>query len=58
MERSAMISHNSSRAIGFNKSMSPSSPYGSAPQGSQRITLNILSKCQVSSPYGLGVKVF
>ena len=40
MERLAIISNNSFRAIGFNKRRSPSSPYGPAPQGSQLITLN------------------
>ena len=39
MERLAIISHNSFRAIGLHKSRSPSSPYGPAPQGSQLITL-------------------
>ena len=39
MERLAIISHNSFRAIGFHKSRSPSSPYGPALQGSQLITL-------------------
>ena len=43
MERLAIISHNSFRAIGFHKSRSPSSPYGPAPQGCQLITLVLQS---------------
>ena len=43
MEPLAIISHNSFRAIGLHKSMSPSSPYGPAPQGSQLITLHSLT---------------
>ena len=42
MERLAIVSHNSFRAIGFHKSRSPSPPYGPAPQGSQLITLSCL----------------
>ena len=41
MERLATMSHNSFRAIGFQKRRSPSSPYGPARQGSQLITLAI-----------------
>ena len=40
MKRLAIISHNSFRAFGFQKSRSPSSPDGPAPQGSQLITLD------------------
>ena len=39
MEHLAIISHKSFRADGLNKSRSPSSPYGPAPQGTQLITL-------------------
>ena len=49
LERLAIISHNSFRAIGVHKSRYPSSPYVPAPQGSQLITLVQSSPVQ-SSP--------
>ena len=39
MERLAIISHNSFRAIGFHESRSPSSPDGPASQGNHLIRL-------------------
>ena len=50
MERLAIFSHNSFRAIGFNKSRSPSSPYGPASQGSQLITLVCTVHTLLASP--------
>ena len=47
MERLAIISYNSFRAIGFHKRRSPSSPYGPALQGSQLITLVQHAVCSV-----------
>ena len=48
MERLAIISHNSFRAIGFHKIRSPSTPYGPAPQGSRLITLSSVLSLQSS----------
>ena len=54
MERLAIVSHNSFRAIGCHKSRSPSSPYGPAPQGSQLITLPVLSMSRNQNMISLG----
>ena len=51
MERFAVISHNSLRAIGFYKSTSTKVPYGLSRQGSQLITSSQAAHYSLPVPF-------